>query len=146
MLATLADAPPARCESWTYELKYDGFRAVAAIVGGERGHVEPQRARSRAALSRASPRRCRRSKAKEVVLDGEVVVLDEKGAPRFQLLQQGERRERLFVFDILWLDGQDLRRQPYLERRSILEKTARSARRPAIELSRDAGDVAARRR
>jgi bifunctional non-homologous end joining protein LigD len=52
-----------------------------------------------------------------------VVVLDEHGAPRFQLLQQGGRREILIVFDILWLDGHDLRRLTYDERRAILEKT-----------------------
>src|SRR5213595_1083097 len=68
-----------------------------------------------------------RIKAKEVVLDGEIVALDEKGAPRFQLLQQGERRERVFVFDVLWLDGRDLRQLTYLERRKILEKVLKGA-------------------
>jgi len=49
-------------------------------------------------------------------------VLDEKGAPRFQLLQQGSGNERMVVFDILWLDGEDLRKRTYLERRRVLEK------------------------
>ncbi|HEX2122163.1 MAG TPA: DNA ligase, partial [Thermoanaerobaculia bacterium] len=108
MLATLAEAPPRDEENWTYELKYDGFRAVAAIVDGEvamlsRNELDlaPRFPRTYAALHKV--------KAKNVVLDGEVVVLDEKGAPRFQLLQQGGT-ERMFVFDVLWLDGKDLRR------------------------------------
>ena len=62
----------------------------------------------------------------DVVLDGEIVALDEEGRPRFQLLQQG-RNEKLFVFDILWLDGRDLRKLRYLERRELLEKAMRKS-------------------
>jgi bifunctional non-homologous end joining protein LigD len=121
MLATLTDAPPAG-ESWAYELKYDGFRALCAIVDGSiamwsRNELDlaPRFPAVAAALSKL--------KFPEVVIDGEIVVLDEKGAPRFQLLQQGDRREILVVFDILWLDGKDLRNFTYDERRTILEKT-----------------------
>jgi len=121
MLATLTDAPPAGA-SWAFELKYDGFRALCAIVDGEiamwsRNELDlaPRFPSVAAALTKL--------KVPEVVLDGEIVVLDEKGAPRFQLLQQGDRREILIVFDILWLDGKDLRNFTYDERRGILEKT-----------------------
>jgi len=120
MLATLTDAPPAGT-SWAYELKYDGFRALCAIVDGSiemwsRNELDlaPRFPAVAAALSKL--------KLPDVVLDGEIVVLDEKGAPRFQLLQQGDRREILVVFDILWLDGKDLRNLTYDERRAILEK------------------------
>src|SRR3954452_8612144 len=121
MLATLTDTPPAG-DAWAYELKYDGFRAVCAIVGGDiamwsRNELDlaPRFPAVAAALSNV--------KVPEVVIDGEIVVLDEQGAPRFQLLQQGDRREILIVFDILWLDGEDLRKRTYDERRAILEKT-----------------------
>src|SRR4051794_25250917 len=121
MLATLTDTPPAG-ESWAYELKYDGFRAVAAIVDGRiamwsRNELDlaPRFPAVAAALSKLN--------VPEVVIDGEIVVLDEQGAPRFQLLQQGDRREIVIVFDILWLDGEDLRKRTYDERRAILEKT-----------------------
>jgi bifunctional non-homologous end joining protein LigD len=132
MLATLTDAPPAGA-SWAYELKYDGFRALCAIVDGDiemwsRNELDlaPRFPAVAAALTKL--------KVPEVVLDGEIVVLDEKGAPRFQLLQQGDRREILVVFDILWLDGKDLRNLTYDERRNILEKTLK--RTPAaIKLS-----------
>ncbi|MGH7484784.1 MAG: non-homologous end-joining DNA ligase [bacterium] len=120
MLATLAEAPPGGT-NWAYELKYDGFRVVSAIVDGDiamwsRNELDlaPRFPAVAAALSKL--------KLPEVVLDGEVVVLDEHGAPRFQLLQQGDRRELYIVFDILWLDGKDLRRLTYDERRSLLEK------------------------
>jgi len=125
MLATLADAPPRDEQNWTYELKYDGFRGVTAIVNGEvvmlsRNELDlaPRFPRTYAALQKI--------KIDEIVIDGEVVVLDEKGAPRFQLLQQGGR-ELMVLFDVLWLDGQDLRRLPYVERRKLLEKLFRKA-------------------
>lgn len=121
MLATLADGPPRDDENWTYELKYDGFRAVAAIVDGQvtmlsRNELDlaPRFPRIHEALGRM--------KAKEIVVDGEIVVLDEKGAPRFQLLQQGSGKERFIIFDVLWLDGEDLRKRPYSERRKVLNK------------------------
>ncbi|HYC91576.1 MAG TPA: DNA ligase D [Thermoanaerobaculia bacterium] len=121
MLATLADRPPKNDDEWLYELKYDGFRAVIAITGGNVAMLS----RNELDLAPRFPRifeALQKVKAKEVVVDGEVVVLDEKGAPRFQLLQQGGK-ERLVLFDILWLDGQDLRRRPYEERRKLLQKT-----------------------
>ncbi|HVG24296.1 MAG TPA: non-homologous end-joining DNA ligase, partial [Thermoanaerobaculia bacterium] len=122
MLATLADGPPKNDDDWHYELKYDGFRAVIAISAGKVSMLS----RNELDLAPRFPRMydaLQKVKAKEVVVDGEVVVLDEKGAPRFQLLQQGSGKERLILFDILWLDGEDLRRRPYEERRKILQKT-----------------------
>ncbi|MDQ3282715.1 MAG: DNA ligase D [Acidobacteriota bacterium] len=121
MLATLADGPPRDEESWSYELKYDGFRAVAAIVSGEAMMLS----RNELDLAPRFPRiftALQKMKVKDAVIDGEIVVLDEKGAPRFQLLQQGSGKERMVIFDILWLDGKDLRKVPYTERRRILEK------------------------
>ena len=120
MLATLSEGPPRDEKNWWYELKYDGFRAVAAIVDGEVAMLS----RNELDLSSRFPRTfeaLHKLKAKEIVVDGEVVVLDAKGAPRFQLLQQGGK-ERMFIFDVLWIDGEDLRRRPYEERRKILKK------------------------
>ena len=123
MLATLADEPPRDEENWAYEVKYDGFRALTALVDGKmamwsRNELDlsgrfPQIAEAMANLMIG-----------EVVLDGEIVALDEHGVPRFQLLQQG-KRELMFLFDVLWLDGTDLRQQRYEERRRLLEKLLR---------------------
>ena len=134
MLATLVSEPPADDKDWAYELKYDGFRALTAITNGDmaiwsRNELDliprfPQVAKAMAKLN-----------ASDVVLDGEIVAEDEKGVPRFQLLQGGTNREKMIVFDVLWLDGEDLRRRPYTERRAILEKLLRRA--PAgVELAR----------
>ena len=124
MLATLADAPPPDEANWTYEMKYDGFRAIVAIAGGKIAMWS----RNELDLIPRFPHiaeAVRKLKIGEVVLDGEIVALDDKGAPRFQLLQQAEQREFIFFFDILWLDGRDLRQERYLDRRAILEKTLR---------------------
>ncbi|HEX7192637.1 MAG TPA: DNA ligase D [Thermoanaerobaculia bacterium] len=126
MLATLVGEPPKDDVHWAYELKYDGFRALTAITNGEmaiwsRNELDliprfPQVAKAMAKL-----------KLRDVVLDGEIVAEDEKGVPRFQLLQGGTNREKMIVFDVLWLDGEDLRRRPYAERRATLEKILRRA-------------------
>lgn len=121
MLATLTDAPPRDESNWTYELKYDGFRAIAGIVDGEVALLS----RNELNLADRFPHIetvVSRIKVREAVLDGEIVALDENGAPRFQLLQQGDNRELVFFFDILWLDGKDLRQHTYAERRALLEK------------------------
>lgn len=120
MLATLGSSAPRDEENWTYELKYDGFRAVAAIANGDvamlsRNELDlaPRFPKTFAALKNIT--------AKELVVDGEIIVLDPKGVPRFQLLQQGTGKERFALFDILWFDGEDLRKRPYSERRKLLE-------------------------
>jgi len=134
MLATLVTAPPPDDRNWAYEMKYDGFRAVTAIVDGELEmwsrnelDLEPRFPNIAKALAKL--------KVKEAVVDGEIVAMDEKGVPRFQLLQGGTNREAAFLFDVLWLDGEDLRRKTYVERRAILEKLLK--RKPAgVEIAR----------
>ena len=61
----------------------------------------------------------------QAVLDGELVALDEYGRSRFQLLQNAEREPaRLLycVFDLIYLDGEDLRTKTLLERKATLKK------------------------
>ncbi len=125
MLATLTTAAPADESGWAYELKYDGFRALVAISDDRMAmwsrnelDLAPKFPRVAQALTRL--------KLSDVVLDGEIVALDEKGTPRFQLLQQGNR-EAIFFFDVLWYQGTDLRFRPYDERRALLVKLLRRA-------------------
>src|SRR5258708_14559367 len=125
MLAMLAEDAPQNESGWVYELKYDGFRALIAIAGGRLAMWS----RNQIDLSDRFPRIAAalgNLKEHEVVLDGEIVALDEKGTPRFQLLQQSAR-EMIYVFDILWRDGEDLRRRTYDERRLILGEVLRRA-------------------
>jgi bifunctional non-homologous end joining protein LigD len=122
MLATLTDQPFDDKE-WVFETKWDGFRAIAV--------AEPGRARlySRRGLdiSAKYPTICQALAAIEhkAVFDGELVALDAHGRSRFQLLQNaGRNSTRLLycVFDLLYLDGKDLRGKPLLERKALLEK------------------------
>ena len=133
MLATLVEEPPADTKNWSFELKYDGFRALCALTGGELAMWS----RNELDLAPRFPRiaeALRKLKVDDVVLDGEIVAVDAKGVPRFQLLQGGEHRELIFIFDVLWLGGHDLRKLPYLERRGVLQKILKRA--PAgIEIS-----------
>ena len=129
MLATLTDSAPRDEENWVYELKYDGFRAIVAMTGGE----VAMRSRNDLDLGPRFPHiaaALTKWKVPEVVFDGEVVALDETGAPRFQLLQGGAHREKLVVFDILWLDGRDLRKLTYQQRRELLERAVKKS--PAV--------------
>ncbi|HEX7705404.1 MAG TPA: DNA ligase D [Thermoanaerobaculia bacterium] len=119
MLATLSAEAPGDVAEWAFELKYDGFRAVGAVIDGEAAMLS----RNELDLAGRFPRSfeaLKKLRASEVVVDGEIVVLDERGTPRFQLLQQGSGRAELILFDLLWLDGRDLRRLPYEERRALL--------------------------
>ncbi len=123
MLATLVDEPFDRA-GWLFELKWDGYRAVAEV---SRDGVAFYSRNHKSFEQRFAPIvESLRGLGHEAVLDGEVVVLDDGGRSRFQLLQNyqktGEGRLRYCVFDLLHLDGQDLRRLPLRRRQGLLAK------------------------
>jgi len=121
MLATLIDEPFDDPE-WIFEIKQDGYRAIAEI---ENGRVQLY-SRNNISFSRQfhSVARSLESIPGEAVLDGELVALDDKGRSHFQLLQNHLRSGRgdisYFVFDLLYLNGQDLRNLPLLTRKDML--------------------------
>jgi len=122
MLATLTDKP-FDDPDWVFETKWDGFRAVAVASPGHAALYS----RNGNDISRKYPTVCAAlAKIKhEAVLDGELVALDEHGRSRFQLLQNAERehvRLRYCVFDLLYLDGKDLRGKTLLERKELLKQ------------------------
>jgi bifunctional non-homologous end joining protein LigD len=122
MLATLTDKPFDDPE-WIFETKWDGFRAIAVARPGHAALYS----RNGNDISKKYPAICEALAAikKEAVLDGEVVALDSHGRSRFQLLQNaGRESARLLycVFDLLYLDGKDLRDWPLLKRKEALEK------------------------
>lgn len=130
MLAQPAQAPPTPDDDWTFELKYDGFRVLCALSSGRVA------LRSRGGLDLAGRFRhlaeaLGRIVVGDAVLDGEIVVLDAAGAPRFELLQRGHDEEAILVcFDLLRLDGADLRRRPLEERRDLLASLLANAPAP----------------
>jgi bifunctional non-homologous end joining protein LigD len=70
----------------------------------------------------------------EAVLDGELVALDAAGVSRFQKLGDPAAEHRYAVFDLLWLDGEDLRSRPLEERRELLESVMANTH-PPLELA-----------
>lgn len=117
--ATLVDAPPS--DDYAFELKYDGYRILAFKVEDEvrlisrRGqdwtHAFVDVARAVAALD-----------GRSLVLDGEVIAPDEHGVPSFQRLQNRQGPFSYVTFDVLSVDGTDLRGEPIEERRRVLAR------------------------
>ena len=134
MLAKLADLP-ADPEGWAFEVKWDGIRAVVFAEGG-RIRIETRNQNDVTAMYPELTRFGRALGSHQAVLDGEIVAFDEAGRPSFQMLQSrlgltaeatikaraAKTPVRYLAFDILHLDGTDLRDLPYLERREILRK------------------------
>jgi bifunctional non-homologous end joining protein LigD len=121
-LATLVDTVPAG-SGWLHEAKYDGYRVLVAAGGGK------AKLFTRTGLDWTDKfaNIAEAAKALDVgaaLIDGEVVALDQAGKPNFSALQdaltRGSRDLTLFAFDLLSLDGEDLKRLPNLERKELL--------------------------
>ena len=121
MLATLASEPFHR-PGWIYEEKYDGYRIVA-YKEGDRVTLMSRNAKDRTASYPEIAAAVGGLSARTLLLDGEAVVFDRHRVSRFQLLQQGGAASYA-VFDCLYRDGKDLRRQPLSARRAALEAVA----------------------
>jgi bifunctional non-homologous end joining protein LigD len=105
---------------WLYELKYDGFRALLEIDGGDARLVSRNRNRFRH-LDPLAAALAKRLRVTNAVLDGEVCCVDETGRPIF--IDLVRRKEPCFVaFDLLWLNGEDLRPLPLVERKKRLKR------------------------
>jgi bifunctional non-homologous end joining protein LigD len=105
---------------WLFDLKYDGFRALLEIDGSEARLVSRNRNRFRH-LDPLAAALARRLRVTNAVLDGEVCCVDETGRPIFINLLR--RKEPCFVaFDLLWLNGEDLRPLPLVERKKRLKR------------------------
>jgi bifunctional non-homologous end joining protein LigD len=121
MLATLV-AEPFDKPGWAYEEKYDGDR-VLAYKEGDRVQLLSRNGKDRTDRFPHIAGVIRNLKPVTLLLDGEVVVFDSKKVSRFQLLQQGKGEPVYVVFDCLFRDGKDLRREPLIERRAAMEKS-----------------------
>lgn len=134
MLASLCDAP-FDDPNWFFEIKWDGYRAVAFLEDGDvrlvsRNHNDlTARFSELRGLSKSV-------KARNAILDGEVVVLDDRGRPSFSLMQQrtglrshgrqttprGDLPILYYVFDLIYLEGYDLRKVTLDERKRVLRE------------------------
>jgi bifunctional non-homologous end joining protein LigD len=122
MLATLVDKP-FDDKDWLFEVKWDGYRAIAIMDGAS---VSLQSRNDKSFDEKFYPVHEALVKWKlHAVLDGEIVVINENGISDFGALQnwrsEADGELIFYLFDILWLDGHDLRGLPLTERRRILE-------------------------
>lgn len=101
---------------WLFEPKYDGFRGLvyASKLGCE---IRSRRDFGFDRFDELCNRIARVLGGREVILDGEIVALDRKGKPVFRDLLRGEGFLAFAAFDLLWLDGDDLRPLPLAERK-----------------------------
>ena len=121
-----------RCRAgagWLYEVKWDGYRALAYLRGGEATLVSRNGNDLTERFPTIAKQLTRATKTPECVLDGEVCALDEQGRPSFSAMQQGKPGTPIVyeVFDLLELDGEPLVDLPLSERRERLEPLARPA-------------------
>ncbi|MFC3908561.1 DNA ligase D [Legionella dresdenensis] len=122
-LATLVDKAPEGAE-WLHEVKFDGYRILAFVENKQvtlksRNHIDW----TAEILSIATA--IKKLAFKNVVFDGEVVLLDKDGKSDFQLLQNAIKANQsanfiYYIFDILYYDRYDLKRLPLIQRKEIL--------------------------
>lgn len=123
-LATAASAPPSG-DGWLYELKFDGYRVLSRIERRVRKtdvRIVTRAGHDWTAKFGRQVEALRALGVESAWLDGEAVVLDENGVPSFQALQNafdaGRESDIVFyLFDVPWLDGEDLRAVPLEQRR-----------------------------
>ena len=120
MLCTLAKQVPDNSD-YVYEIKWDGYRIVSYVNG------RTVRMDSRKGLDYTSKyplvQKALKALQHKMVVDGEMIVPDENGLPDFGAIQNynGQKTRLIYyLFDILWLDGHDLRGLPLTERKQIL--------------------------
>jgi bifunctional non-homologous end joining protein LigD len=132
MLATLGNAVPSGSD-WLYEVKWDGYRALCFIEGGKVRMVSRRGTKLDKQFAPVAQALAQSVKADNTIIDGEVVALDESGNPSFQHLQnltgfgtkpalKGMAPPNLnfFAFDLLYLNGYDLRKAALIDRRQLL--------------------------
>ena len=149
-LASPAAAPPKDAD-WLHEIKFDGYRTLAFIEAGKtrlitRGGLDWTRRYG------DLPKAFAALDYKQAIIDGEIVVLDDQGISRFGKLQdalsQGAGNKLVFyAFDLLYLDGWDLRAAPLHKRKALLTQllaghiNARSALHYSDHMEGDGGPL-----
>jgi bifunctional non-homologous end joining protein LigD len=123
MLATLSEDVP-RGAGWVFEVKWDGYRAIATVAGSEASLTSRNGNDLTARFSNVAKEIAKAVKTPDCVLDGEVCALDESGRSSFSAMQQGKAGTPLvyYAFDLLELEGEPLIDLPLVERRKRLEK------------------------
>lgn len=136
MLGVLVDKPFDR-EGWLFEIKWDGYRALAFVKKSE-VDLYSRNQKSFNELFHTLLKELKELKV-EAILDGEVVILDPSGKPQFQLIQNYQKTGKgqlvYYVFDILHLNGHNLRQLPLTERKEILKTLLAKTERHQVHYS-----------
>jgi bifunctional non-homologous end joining protein LigD len=136
MKATLVDSMPTG--DWIYEIKFDGYRALA-LRGGNQTRILSRSQKDLGRKFQIITDSIAALNVQDAVIDGEIVALDDKGRSSFQLLQgfdKGMVRPPIafYAFDLLRLNGEDLRGLPIEERKAKLAALLKNPP-PAIRYS-----------
>lgn len=122
MLAT-PEAEPFDSPDWLFEVKWDGYRALS-FIENNKVSMFSRNENSFNALFQPILKELEQVSI-QCILDGEVVLLDNAGKSDFQLMQNYQKTGKgnlfYYVFDLLWLNGEDLREKPLIERKKMLE-------------------------
>ena len=115
---------------WIFELKHDGFRGVAYIADAtcriisRRDNVFKSFKPLRDTLGRL--------RVKDAILDGEIICMNEEGVSIFNQLLFRRGVQYFYAFDLVWLNGRDLRGLPLLKRKERLKKLIIKANNPQL--------------
>jgi bifunctional non-homologous end joining protein LigD len=124
MMASRAKEPFNNSD-WIFETKLDGYRAITVIDSTGKARIW-SRIIYCSNLSSRPLAMVNQLNLRSTILDGEIVALDDEGIPRFQLLQQWQKRPTapvvFYVFDLLWSNGRDLTSKTVVQRRERLKE------------------------
>jgi bifunctional non-homologous end joining protein LigD len=139
-LATLVDRAPG-FDDWSYEIKFDGYRMLARIEA-DRAQIFTRNGHDWTARLPELATAFSRLPVNDAWIDGEAVVLNQSGQPDFNALQNAfDRRSTseiiMFVFDLLWVNGTDIRAQPLRARRALLRELMDKADPGLLRFSED---------
>jgi bifunctional non-homologous end joining protein LigD len=119
-------AAPFDHPDFVFELKYDGFRCLT-YISERRCDLVSSRSSNQYRCFDSLKTALAKLKVKNAILDGEIVCLDSEGRSRLNLLLRHRAEPALYAFDLLWLNGKDLRQLPLIERkirlRQLIEKS-----------------------
>ncbi len=124
MLATLEEERNMPSEGWEFEIKWDGYRIVSRVAGGEAELRTRKDQDYTERFANVAKELAKALKTPDCVVDGEVCALDEEGRPSFSAMQQAKAGTPIvyYVFDLLEVEGEPIVDSPLSERRARLEK------------------------
>jgi bifunctional non-homologous end joining protein LigD len=116
-------------DDYVFELKHDGFRAVAYFQHGECKLISRNMNRLRFDSLKSA---LAQIPVENAIIDGEIVCLDDRGVSQFNWLLDRKHEPVFYAFDLLWHNGADLRPLPLIERKTELSLLVQKSHRPRL--------------